>query len=594
MAVKRSEVPQEKTWRLEDIYETNDAWEAEYALLDKLSTELNEYSGKLGSAAVLKEALDKYFKAELIAERLFTYAKMRLDGDNNDTFYQALISRAEAVSVRFESSASFFAPELLAEDESYLKGLLDDEAFKDYDRYISELIRQKPHTLNASEEKLLAMTGTMGSTASTVYDRLTDADMKFPTIEGEDGQPVEITHANYIPFLFSKKESVRKAAFDGLYSTYKSFSATIPAVYAGSVNADVFYARASKFASALDARLFPDDMPESVYTHLIDTVHKHLPALDRFVALNGKLNGIDHMHMYDVYLPPKFGFDINLPFDEAYEVVVDSLKALGPDYQKVLRRAHDERWIDPFENAGKSSGAYSWGTYDSHPYVLMSYKEDLDHLQTIAHEMGHSMHTYYSNEAQPYSKSGYSLFVAEVASTVNEVLVLYELMDRYPDKDAQAYLLFNLLESYRGTLFRQTMFAEFERESHRMAENDEPLTAQSLNDFYYELNKQYYGAAVEIDPLIAYEWMRIPHFYRSFYVYKYATGFSAAMAIAAMIRAEGEPAVKRYKKFLSAGGSVSPLDALRLAGIDMASPEPVEKALDQFDALLEKYEKVIG
>ena len=321
-------------------------------------------------------------------------------------------------------------------------------------------------------------------------------------------------------------------------------------------------------------------------------MNEHLPSLQKFVQTNAKLNGIDEMHFYDLYLAPELGFDVKLPFNEAYDLVIDCLKVLGEDYCDVLRRARDERWIDPFENEGKSSGAYSWGTYATHPYVLMSYKPDLDHLQTIAHEMGHSLHTWYSN-TQPFPKSDYSLFVAEVASTVNEVLVLMELMDRHPEDSAQAYLLYSLLDSFRGTVFRQTMFAEFEKSSHEMTERGEALTVESLNAVYADLNKKYY-ANLAYDELIAYEWMRIPHFYRAFYVYKYATGFSAAMAIAGMIRCEGAPAVERYKRFLHAGGSLYPIDALKLAGIDMSSPEPVRSALNEFDALLEKYIAVTG
>jgi len=423
-----------------------------------------------------------------------------------------------------------------------------------------------------------------------VYDMLTDADMKFPEIEDENGEKVRVTHGNFIPFMTSHKVEVRKAAFEALYSTYKSFSATIPAIYDGNVKDDVFCARVQKHENSLAAALFPDNIPVSVYENLILAVNEHLDKLQKFVGINGKLNGFEKMHFYDLYVAPQLGFDIKLPFKEAYELVIDCLKVLGTEYTDVLRKALNERWLDPFENEGKSSGAYSWGTYDSHPYVLLSYKEDLDHLQTIAHEMGHSLHTWYSN-TQPYPKSNYSLFVAEVASTVNEVLVLMELLDRHPEDEAQAYLLYNLLDSFRGTVFRQTMFAEFEKNAHEMEEAGQPLTADSLNGMYAELNKKYY-ANLEFDELISCEWMRIPHFYRCFYVYKYATGFSAAMAIAGMIRAEGAPAVERYKQFLKAGCSLYPLDALKLAGVDLSSPEPVRAALNQFDALLERYEQV--
>ena len=577
--LKRCEVPVEKTWRLEDIYETNEAWDADYAKLSEQVDALKTYEGKLTDRAKLLEYCNLSTDAEQRLGSLYGYARMRRDEDNANPVYQALVARIQALTTRLSTAVSFVGPELLAAPEGYLESVRANPDFSDYDMYLDDLIRHRPHTLSAAEEKLVAMVGDVASAPSTIYDMLTDADMRFP----------EITD---IPLVMSRDARVRKDAFDALYTTYRSFSSTIPAVYAASVQADLFRARAGKHASALAASLFPDNIPESVYNNLILAVNEHLPSLQKFVQTNAKLNGIDRMHFYDLYLAPELGFDVKLPFNEAYDLVIDCLKVLGEDYCDVLRRARDERWIDPFENEGKSSGAYSWGTYATHPYVLMSYKPDLDHLQTIAHEMGHSLHTWYSN-TQPFSKSEYSLFVAEVASTVNEVLVLMELMDRHPEDSAQAYLLYSLLDSFRGTVFRQTMFAEFEKSSHEMAERGEALTVESLNAVYADLNKKYY-ANLAYDELIAYEWMRIPHFYRAFYVYKYATGFSAAMAIAGMIRCEGAPAVERYKRFLHAGGSLYPIDALKLAGIDMSSPEPVRSALNEFDALLEKYIAVTG
>lgn len=590
--LKRSEVPVENTWRLEDIYETIEAWEADCAKLSEQADALKAYEGKLTDEKKLLEFLTLSTDAEQRLSSLFGYARMHRDEDNANTVYQALVARIQALATRFSMAVSFAAPELLAAPEEYLESVRANPDFSDYDMYADDLIRRRPHTLSSAEERLVAMTGNVTSAPSTIYDMLTDADMRFPEITNEAGEKLRVTHANYIPLVMSRDARVRKDAFDALYSTYRSFSSTIPAVYAASVQADLFRARARKHKSALAASLYPDNIPESVYDNLILAVNEHLPSLQKFVQTNAKLNGIDKMHFYDLYLAPELGFDVKLPFNEAYDLVIDCLKVLGEDYCDVLRRARAERWIDPFENEGKSSGAYSWGTYATHPYVLMSYKPDLDHLQTIAHEMGHSLHTWYSN-TQPFPKSGYSLFVAEVASTVNEVLVLMELMDRHPEDNAQAYLLYSLLDSFRGTVFRQTMFAEFEKRSHEMAENGEALTVESLNAVYADLNKKYY-ANLEYDELIAYEWMRIPHFYRAFYVYKYATGFSAAMAIAGMIRREGAPAVERYKRFLHAGGSLYPIDALKLAGIDMSSPEPVRSALNEFDALLEKYIAVTG
>ena len=588
---ERSELNLRDTWKLEDIYASNEAWEAEYAAASEQIAALAAYEGKLGDLKTLKEALDAYFSLSRKVEALFTYARMRRDEDNRKSEYQALCDRAQTLMVAAETAGSFATPELLAQPEEYLTLAAEAEGFENYKVFLSNIQRRRPHTLSAAEEKLLAMTGEMGAAPDTIYSMLTDADMKFPVIEDEEGKQVELTQSNYIAFMMSRDRKVRRAAFDALYTTYRKFSATIPAVYAASVKGDVFYAKTAKHESALQAALFPDNVPEEVYSNLINSIHNHLPALSRFVKRNGKLIGLENdMSMIDVYVPAVEGFDIKLPFDEAYELVIDCLKPLGEDYQQVLRRAREERWIDPYENVGKSSGAYSWGTYDSHPYVLLNYKENLDSLLTIAHEMGHAMHSYYSDGAQPYENAGYSLFVAEVASTCNEILVLFELMERYKaDKQAQAFLIYQLLDGFRGTVFRQTMFAEFERESHAMAERGEALTAESLNKVYADLNAKYY-AEIGQEELLESEWMRIPHFYRAFYVYKYATGFSAAMALATAIRKEGAPAIERYKKFLSLGGSMHPIDLLKVAGVDMSKPESVEAALSEFDRLVEQYE----
>ena len=592
--LKRTEVPVNDTWKLEDIYETNAAWEAEFASLSALADEVASYKGKLSDKEELLKALKLSTELERKAAALYTYARMRRDEDNANTLYQGMVARIGQAEAELGSKTAFISPELLSLDENYLKELAKDEAFSDYDMMLDDLIRNRAHMLSASEEMLLAMSRDMGGASGTIYDMLTDADMRFPEIENENGEKQRLTHSNYIPFMMSENRTVRKAAFDALYSTYKSFSASIPAMYAGNVKSDIFYAKARKHENSLSASLFNDNIPVSVYESLITAVNEHLRSLQEFVGINAKLNGLDKMHFYDLYQPPKLGFDISLPFKDAYELVIDCLKPLGKDYGEVMRKALNERWIDPYENEGKSSGAYSWGTYDSHPYVLCNYKEDLDHLQTVAHEMGHSLHTWYSDTNQPFTKSQYSLFVAEVASTVNECLVLMELMDRYPEDEAQAYLLYNLLDSFRGTVFRQTMFAEFEKISHEMAAQGIPLTKESLSDAYFKLNEQYYGETCFMDPEIASEWMRIPHFYRAFYVYVYATGMCAAIALSRKILQEGESAVRDYRKFLSAGCSVPPIEALKLAGIDMSRPEPIRSALEVFRDTVRKMHEVTG
>ena len=403
---ERSALNLRDTWRLEDMYASQEAWEADYKKAEALLKAFSAFEGKLGDADELKKALDAYFDANRLVENLFTYARMRRDEDNRKSEYQALTDRAQSLMVKLGTATAFVQPELLEQSADYLRGVMDEDAFCDYRVFLSEIERQRPHTLSAAEERIVAMTGEMGSAPDTIYSMLNDADMKFPTTEGEDGQPVEITHSGYIPLVMSRNRAVRRAAFEGLYSTYKNYSATIPAIYASSVKADVFYAHVAKHESALAARLFPDAVPEAVYANLIESVHRHLPVLNEYIARKGEQIGVSDMGMEDVYVPACEGFDIKLPFDEAYELMLSCLHPLGGDYQAVLRRAREERWIDPFENVGKSSGAYSWGTYDSHPYVLMNYKPGLDSLLTIAHEMGHSMHSYYSNHTQPYTDSG--------------------------------------------------------------------------------------------------------------------------------------------------------------------------------------------
>lgn len=587
---KRSELQTKDTWRLEDIFETDAAWEAAFDSCRASVQRFARHQGALGARDSLLEALKDYFDAANRVSSLFAYAKMRRDEDNTLARYQALTDRATSLSVEFSTASSFLTPELIQLPPEYLRECAQDPEFSDYRMFFAAIERARPHTLSAAEERIVAMAGELGASPGVIFDMLTDADMKFPEVPDGKGGMAPLTHGSYIHHMMSGDRTVRKAAFTAMYETFRGFSATVPAIYAASVKADLFAARAAKFQSALEASLYRNDVPVSVYESLIEAVRRHLPALDELVRFQMQRLGLDDPAMYDVYARMPGEFTIDLPFEEAYALVVEALAPLGADYQEILRKALAERWIDPYENDGKSSGAYSWGTYDTHPYVLMNYHETLEDLLTIAHEMGHSLHTYLSVKAQPAPMAEYSLFVAEVASTVNEVLALMYLMDKHPEKDAQAYLLNNLMQAYRTTLFRQTMFAEFEKATHEMAERGEALTGENMNALYASLNKAYYPS-VEQTELIQYEWMRIPHFYNAFYVFQYATGFSAAMAIAGMIREEGAPAVERYKRFLSAGGSLFPIDALKLAGVDMSTPQPVERALVMFEQLLERYKQ---
>lgn len=552
--LERARVPEASVWRMEDMYPDLAAWEADFKRATALIDALPDFSGKLRQREARLEALSAQARAAQIVERLYAYARMKRDEDSAQAVYQALSDRAEALGVSLGEKTAYLRPELLALPPQTLQADAADPDFSDYDFYLRELNRARAHTLSASEERLVAMAGEMGASSSTIFDMLTEADMKFPEVPDGEGGTLQITQSNYVPTMMSAPRPLRKAVFEAFYGAFRAYASTIPAIYRASVKSDVFFARAAKFQTAREASLFDSDIPLSVYDGLIDAARRSIPLLTRYLACNARLLGLKKLAMYDVYVPAAKAFSISLSYDAAFDLVTDCLGgALGGAYAQVLEQARRGRWIDPFENKNKHPGAYAWGAYGVHPYVLLNYKENLDGVTTLAHELGHAMHTWYSNREQPFMKADYSLFAAEVASTVNEVLVVLTLLERHPEKEAQAYLLGHLLDSYRTTLFRQTMFAEFERETHRMAEAGEPLTGETLNALYARLNAEYYPGC-EQNPEIQYEWMRIPHFYRAFYVYVYATGFSAATAIAATLREEGQPAADRYLRFLKAGG----------------------------------------
>ncbi|MGB4703072.1 MAG: oligoendopeptidase F, partial [Syntrophomonadaceae bacterium] len=461
-----------------------------------------------------------------------------------------------------------------------------------YAHYFDELFRQKEHILGEKEERLLAMSADLSSASNNIFTMLNNADIKFPTIRDENGQEVELTKGRYGRFMESRDRRVRKEAYEGLYSSYKGLINTLAATLSSSIKRDIFYARARNYPSALHAALDQDNVPVEVYNQLIASVNNHLDSMYRYMKIRKKLLQVDPMYMYDIYVPLVADFDMKVTYEEAKEITLQGLKPLGEEYLSVLRQGYQGRWIDVYENQGKTSGAYSWGTYDTHPYVLMNYDDKLDDLFTLAHEMGHSLHSYYSNLAQPYIYSQYSIFVAEVASTVNESLLIDYLLKNTDNPQEKMYLLNHYLEQFRGTVYRQTMFAEFEKITHERVEAGDALTPENLGELYLELNKKYYGPEVEMDDNICAEWARIPHFYSAFYVYKYATGFSAATAIKQSILEEGQPAVDRYLDFLKSGSSDYPINLLKKAGVDLTTPEPVEKALTYFSKLLDEFEKL--
>ena len=593
---KRNEVPAEYKWRLEDMYPTDAEWEQDVQKAKKLAEEIAAKKGTLGESG--KQLLDVLsLQDELLKtlDQVYVYARMRRDEDNANSTYQALTDRATALSTQVYSAISYIQPEILDIPAETLQDWLSQVPGLDHYRILlDEITRFKPHTLSTEEEALLANISEIASAPSKIFGMLNNADLKFPMIRDENGEEVELTKGRYVQFMESKDRRVRKEAFEALYSTYGKFRNTIAASLASSIKAGVFYARTRKYPSSLHSALFADNVDISVYDNLIATIHEHLPLMHRYVALRKKALGVDELHMYDLYVPIVPEVEMKIPYNQAVETIKEALRPLGEDYRRVLAEGFSSGWIDVYENEGKTSGAYSWGAYTSHPYVLMNYQDNVNNMFTLAHEMGHALHSYYSNRAQPYTYADYKIFVAEVASTLNEALLMHHLLDTTDDKQKRMYLVNYYMEQFRGTLFRQTMFAEFEKIVHAREEAGEPLTAEVLSEIYRELNGKYHGPEMVIDKEIELEWERIPHFYRHFYVYKYATGFSAATSLSRQILEEGQPAVERYLSFLKGGSSDYPLNLLKRAGVDMTSPEPIREALGVFKSLLEEMEQLLG
>ncbi|MDR1961258.1 MAG: oligoendopeptidase F [Gracilibacteraceae bacterium] len=590
----RDEIDPQYRWDLTAIFATQEDWERLFAETEALMAEGEAFRGRLtGSAQTLRDCLVWADRLEAGLEELFAYARMKRDEDNRDAFYQNLTGRAMTLVVQAGGALSFIEPELLAAEDGVLEALRRDPLLADFARTLDEIIRNKPHVLSPAEEKLLAATGELAQGPGNIFSMLNDADIKFGEIEDEDGRKAELTKGSYIRFLESPRRSVRETAFRALYRAYKAQTNTLAALYNASVKTDCFYAKARRHPSALAAALFSANVPPAVYDNLISAVREFLPDFYRYMALRQKTLGLGDLRMYDMHTPLVPEARAFYTYEEARDIVLEALAPLGEEYLDVLRRAFAGRWIDVRETEGKTSGAYSWGTYASHPYVLLNHQDTLDSLFTLAHEMGHALHTWYSNANQPHRYAGYKIFVAEVASTLNETLLIRHLLTRAADKEQKAYLLNHYLDQFRGTVFRQTMFAEFEKLTHAAAEAGESLTAEMLGREYRALNALYHGPSVTLDAEIDLEWARIPHFYNAFYVYQYATGFAAATALAEGILREGEPAVKKYLAFLSGGCSDYPLALLQRAGVDMASPEPVRRALEVFAGMVRELETLL-
>lgn len=585
---KRCEIDAQWKWDLTHIFPSDQAWEeARAAALETIKA----FAARQGHVAEDPKGTIRAFFAlyERFAE-IYEYAFLRQETDNSDTVAQGLKSKAMSLAVQLESQSAFLQPELLTLPAAELEALQTAPDMADYSEYIRNLIREKPHILSPEQEKLLAMMGELQQAPDNIFSMLSNVDMTFPDVHMPDGTTSPLRESNLSTYLHDRNQDVRRQGWEGIMSTYGRFGATIAATYGASVKKDQFNADARHMPSAVEASLFPYEIPLSVYDNLIAAVHESLPSLTDYLKLRRERMGLSELHMYDMYAPLVDNFDMDLPYPEAYQLVLEGLAPLGEDYVAKLKEAYSGGWIDVYPNENKSSGAFSCGDLVRvHPYVLLNHNNNLTSAMTIAHELGHAMHSYFSNTQQPYPKADYSLFVAEVASTCNEALMLRSLQKKFTDPKAQAYLLVDLLEKFRTTVYRQTMFAEFERISHDMAAKGEPLTKDALNAAYYDLNQKYYGGGAVVDRLVENEWMRIPHFYRAFYVFVYATGFCAAMALSQRIMQEGESAVQDYRRFLSAGSSVPPLEALKLAGVDMTSPEPVRNALKIFQETIDQF-----
>lgn len=590
---ERKEANADYKWHIEDYFAEDAKWEETFLSLQNKLSEMTSFAGHLGdSAQTLLNCLVKNSELSLTLDHLYTYANMRLHEDSANAFYQGMASRAETLLIQYSAMVSFVSPEIISIPENKLSKFRNElsEEFKIYDHYFHSLLRQKDHTLSPAEEELLAKTSELGGAPQNIFTMLNDADIRFPMITGADGNKTELTKGRYVTFLESQNRSVREEAFKALYSVYLGNKNTLAATYSASVKSDVFFAKTRKYDSAIEMALSDDNIPLSVYDTLIQTVHKNLPLLHRYIDIRKKELGVDELHMYDLYVPLVSEADVKIPYNEAKETVTKALNVLGDDYIKALNVGLNNGWIDVYENKGKRGGAYSWGSYGVHPFVLLNHNDTINSMFTLAHEMGHALHSHFTWEKQPYLYSGHKIFVAEVASTCNEALLMEHLLHATEDKKMRKYLINYFLEQFRGTLFRQTMFAEFEKITHEMVENGEPLTWESMNRIYRDLNKKYFGENIVIDNEIDIEWARIPHFYNAFYVYQYATGYSAAIALSRKILDEGKPAIDAYLDFLSKGDSEYSIDLLKGAGVDLSTAEPIEKALSLFKELLDEFE----
>jgi oligoendopeptidase F len=592
---KRSRVKTADTWDLSSLYESDEAWEADFQKFEKKISGYKKYRGKLGESARTLAACLRFDSAlERLGDRLGVYAFLKTSEDQANSDYQRMLGRFQNAATRASEAGSYIRPELLAIPDEKMQQFLDAPQLKLYRLQLERLLRYKPHTLTEREEKLLAMQGEMAQAASKAFRQLLDADMKFGVLEDEKGRQVELGNATLLQFLQSPKRSVRKAAFHQYYQQFSGHENTLAATLNGSIQKDVYYAKVRGYKSALTAALFPDNVPQKVYDNLIASVRKALPAVHRFYELRKRKMRLKSIHHYDTYVPILSDIETHYTWKQAVDAVIDSLAPLGEDYCSALKQGLLGRWCDRYPNQGKQSGAFSSGSFDGDPYILMNYKATvLNDVFTLTHEAGHSMHSYYSSKHQPYEYHNYTIFVAEVASTFNEQLLIGHLLEQAPDDKHRAYLINNEIDDIRSTVIRQTMFAEFEKITHEMCEAGEPLTVQAFKDVYCKLLEDYFGPDFALDDELSLECLRIPHFYRAFYVYKYATGMSAAIALSQRVLHGGKQELHDYLTFLQGGCSKDPLDLLRDAGVDMRRPKPVDTALAHFARLVDELDSLL-
>lgn len=591
----RADVPAKDKWAIQDLFATDDDWRAALAKAKEFIPRIISFRGRLAeSGAVLLSFFRLDDEISLAFDALVHYAQRRSDEDTRVAAYQEMVSQVTRFAVEIQSAAAFETPELLAiSDEDMNRLYAEAPELELYRLNIDRIRRRREHVLSDKEEAILAAAGEMAASPDDIYSMLNDADLKFPDAVDKDGSAHPVTHGTFIPLMQSYDRVLRKSAFDSLYSVYGQFRNTSAATLSAQLKQLLFFANVRKYPSTLDAALDGNEVPTEIYRNLIDAVHRSFAPMYRYVALRKKLLGVDELHMYDLYVPVVDGVEMKFTFEEAKEIALKALAPLGEDYLNLLREGFANGWIDVYENEGKRSGAYSAGAR-VHPYVLLNFKGTLDDVFTLVHEMGHSIHSYLSNKTQPTAYQDYVIFVAEVASTCNEALLMEYLLSVTTDKKERAYLINHFLEQFRGTLYRQTMFAEFELAANEMTQRGEGTTAEALCAMYKKLNEQYFGPEMNVDEEISLEWARIPHFYYDYYVYQYATGYAAAIALSRRILREGEPAVKDYLGFLSGGCSADPITLLRGAGVDMASPKPIEDATKLFDEMISEMEKILN